>query len=145
MKTLTMLIVLSLFIAGAVSAASAAGVLDLSTLGKTTTTMEPVKLPRLTAYTPSITSYSDNLSPVVGVLDLSTLGKAVSRSTINARVLTGAKPITITPAIAIMNANVTSGANTVYTPAHALAGAQINNLIPNATIYTPPIAIFGGA
>lgn len=145
MKTLTVLIVLSLLIVGAVSAASAEGVISLSTLGKTTTTIEPVQLPRLTPYTPSITTFSDNLSPAIGVLDLSTLGKATSRSPINARLLTGSKPITFTPSIAIMNANVTSGANTVYTPAHALAGAAINYLNPNATVYTPPIAIFGGA
>ncbi|MGB9902925.1 hypothetical protein [Methanothrix sp.] len=130
----TMILAVSLMLVSVITA-GAIDVIHLSTLDKT----ETVSLPRISPYTPAIS----NASP--GVVQLSTLGRKIQRSTIEPKELSAAKPVTITPSFAIMNANITAGTNTVITMPHALAGAQINYLRPNVTVWTPPIAIFGGA
>ncbi len=126
MKILLTIIVVSMLFAGVLAAAGAEGVIDLSTLGKTTTTVSG-----------PATHLGENATPQV--LDLSTLGKANSGSTTPPVMIKGPAPITITPMFSIMNPNTTtpSEANTVFTLPQAVAA--------NATVYTPPIAIFGGA
>lgn len=123
------LMLVSVLTAGAVDA------IHLSTLDNT----EVVSLPRISPYTPAMS----NASP--GVVQLSTLGRKIQRPTIEPKALAAAKPVTITPSFAIMNANITAGTNTIITMPHALSGAQLNYLRPNVTVWTPPIAIFGGA
>lgn len=124
-----LLMLVSIFTAGAID------VIHLSTLDETAA----VSLPMISQYTPAIS----NVSP--DVVQLSTLGKKIQRSTVEPKELSAAKPVTITPSFAIMNANITAGTNTVITMPQALSGAQINYLRPNVTVWTPPIAIFGGA
>ncbi|ABK15002.1 MAG: hypothetical protein H5T42_08275 [Methanothrix sp.] len=124
-----LLMLVSICMAGAID------VIHLSTLDET----EAVSLPMISQYTPAIS----NVSP--DVVQLSTLGKKIQRSTVEPKELSAAKPVTITPSFAIMNANITAGTNTIITMPQALSGAQINYLRPNVTVWTPPIAIFGGA
>lgn len=142
MNPLTKLIVISMIICGVVISASATDVIDLSTIGKKPV-IEPVSLPRYTTYTPLVGNM-ENASPT-GVLDLSTLNQKATTSNVQATPLGGTKPITVTPSFSVMNANITSGANSVYSPAITLNGSNLNYLVPNVTVYTPPIAIFGGA
>lgn len=125
MKILLTIIVASMLFAGVLAAAGAEGVIDLSTLGKTTTTVSG-----------PATHLGENSTPQV--LDLSTLGKANSGLTTPPVMIKGPSPITITPMFSIMNQNTTpSEANTVFTLPQAVAAST--------TVYTPPIAIFGGA
>jgi hypothetical protein len=70
------------------------------------------------------------------VLDLSTLGKKYNMS-MTATMIRGPNPITVTPMFSVMNLNMTGEANTVFTLPQAIAA--------NPQVYTPPIAIFGGA
>ncbi len=135
MKVILTISVVLMLLAGAIAAAGADGVIDLSTLGKQSS--EPVALPRLTTTMP--TNYtatylgSQTSKPVI---DLSTLGKAKTTS-VAAVELKGANPITITPSFSIKNANITTEANTIFTLPQAISA--------NTTLYTPPFAIFGGA
>jgi len=70
-------------------------------------------------------------------MDLSTLGKKAV-STVPATALMGATPITITPMFAVRNANTSNLAgSTVFTLPQAVSSGN--------SVYTPPIAIFGGA
>jgi hypothetical protein len=69
------------------------------------------------------------------VLDLSTLGKKTK--SVAATEIKGATPVTVTPMFSVKNKNVTTEASTVFTMPQAVSS--------NATVYTPPIAIFGGA
>jgi hypothetical protein len=71
-----------------------------------------------------------------GMVDLSTLGKKVAPS-MPATVIKGPTPITVTPSFAIKNLNITGVANTIFTMPEAVTG--------NPTVWTPDIAIFGGA
>jgi ABC-type oligopeptide transport system substrate-binding subunit len=131
---LTLTVVLMLF-AGVMAAAAADGVLDLSTLNKKPVSI--VALPRLTPTMP--TNYTTNYlgsQTAKGVLDLSTLGKKYT-TTVATTVIKGPTPITVTPSFTIRNNNVTSIANDIITQPQAISA--------NTTIYTPPIAIFGGA
>lgn len=131
---LTLTVVLMLF-AGVMAAAAADGVLDLSTLNKKP--VSTVALPRLTPTMP--TNYTTNYlgsQTAKGVLDLSTLGKKYT-TTVATTVIKGPTPITVTPSFTIRNNNVTSIANDIITQPQAISA--------NTTIYTPPIAIFGGA
>lgn len=70
------------------------------------------------------------------VLDLSTLGKKASLN-VTTIMIKGPTPVTITPMFATRNSNVTNQAGAVYTLPQAISA--------NASVYTPPIAIFGGA
>ena len=131
---LTLSVVLMLF-AGVMAAAAADGVLDLSTLNKNP--VSTMTLPRLTPTMP--TNYTTNYlgsQTAKGVLDLSTLGKKYT-TTVATTVIKGPTPITVTPSFTIRNNNVTSIANDIITQPQAISA--------NTTIYTPPIAIFGGA
>jgi len=139
MKVKITLTVLLLFMAG-LYVASASDVLDLSTLGKKPV-IDPVSLPRVSSTMPTSTGQA---ATAYVPLDLSTLGK-VNKPKIDPLVIQGSTPITVTPMFSIRNGNISSGTNTVVTPAHALAGPEINYLTPQTTVYTPPIAIFGGA
>ncbi len=132
---LTLSVVLMLF-AGVMAAEAADGVLDLSTLNK-----KPVSTMTLPQLTPTMpTNYTTNYlgsQTAKGVLDLSTLGKKKTTPTVAATVIKGPTPITFTPSFTIRNNNVTSIANDIITQPQAISA--------NTTIYTPPIAIFGGA
>ncbi len=125
----------SVLLASVMALATAAEVLDLSTLNKKPA-QQVMSLPQLSAAMPTIPPTA--LGGIVNtqVTDLSTLGKKTS-ITIPATVISSANPVTVTPSIAVKNTNITSEAGTVFTMPQAVAA--------NATVYTPPIAIFGGA
>jgi hypothetical protein len=133
---LTVSIVLMLF-AGVFTAAAADGVLDLSTLGKKSD-IQPVSLPMSTPSTPSYSNNYLGSQNAKDVLDLSTLGKKKIMSDENITTIKGSGPITITPSFSIVNTNLTSTeAATIFTMPQAISA--------NPIIFTPPIALFGGA
>lgn len=126
---LTLSAVLVLF-AGAIAAAGAEGVLDLSTLNKM-----PVSTISLPQPTPAINYTAANYlgsKTTKEVLDLSTVGKKFN-PTVSATLIKGPTPITNTPSIAIRNTNITSVASDIITQPLAVTR--------NPTIYTLPIAI----
>jgi hypothetical protein len=135
MKLILTLFVVMVLLASVAVTASAADVLDLSTLGKKPS-IETVSLPKLSPTMPTIapTSLGGNLKR--NVLDLSTLGKKAQLN-VSATMIKGASPVTITPMFAVKNTNVTNQAGSVFTLPQAISA--------NPSVYTPPIAIFGGA
>jgi hypothetical protein len=137
MKAILIVSVVLMLFAGVMAAAAAEGVLDLSTLGKKPV-LEPIALPKLTPTMPTNyeTTYLGSQT-AKGIVDLSTLGKKSQMPNVAATFIKGPTPITITPSFAIRNNNVTSFANTIITLPQAISA--------NTTVYTPPIAIFGGA
>ena len=135
MKLILTIFVITVLLAGVIAAASAADVLDLSTLGKKTS-IPAISLPQVSANMPTIAPTALGGNVKRNVLDLSTLGKKASLNKA-ATVIKGPTPVTITPMFATRNANVTNQAGDVYTLPQAISA--------NASVYTPPIAIFGGA
>ncbi len=135
MKLILTLFVVAVLLASVAVTASAADVLDLSTLGKKPN-IEAVSLPRLSPTMPTIapTALGGNLKS--NVLDLSTLGKKAQLN-VSASVIKGPTPVTVTPMFAVKNGNVTNQAGSVFTLPQAISAAP--------SVYTPPIAIFGGA
>ncbi|MBN1236069.1 MAG: hypothetical protein JW999_08490 [Methanotrichaceae archaeon] len=135
MKLILTVFVITVLLASTAVTASAADVLDLSTLGKKPS-IEAVSLPQLSPTMPTIapTSLGGNLNS--NVLDLSTLGNKAQLNT-TATMIKGASPVTITPMFAVKNADVTNQAGSVFTLPQAISAST--------TVYTPPIAIFGGA
>jgi len=135
MKLILTLFVVTVLLASVAVTASAADVLDLSTLGKKPS-MEAVSLPRLSPTMPTIapTTLGGNLKS--NVLDLSTLGKKALLN-VSTTMIKGASPVTITPMFSVKNGNVTNQAGSVITLPQAISAAP--------SVYTPPIAIFGGA
>jgi hypothetical protein len=135
MKLILTVFVVTVLLACAAVTASAADVIELSTLGNKPS-LEAVSLPQVSPTMPTIapTPLGDNLTS--NVLDLSTLGKKAQLDT-TATVIKGASPVTITPMFAVKNADVTNQAGTVFTLPQAISAS--------ASVYTPPIAIFGGA
>jgi hypothetical protein len=115
--------------------ASAADVLDLSTLNKKPV-MDIVQLPRLSPTMPTTAATALGGNANTNVLDLSTLGKkaALNVTTTN---IEGPSPITVTPMFAVKNGNASNQAGSVYTLPQAISSGT--------NVYTPPIAIFGGA
>ncbi len=136
MKLILTVFVVSMLLAGVVVSASAAGVLELSTLNKKTTQQQPIALPQLSPTMPTIAPTALGGKVNSNVLDLSTLGKK-AEANVAATSIKGASPITVTPMFAVKNTNVTGVAGTVFTLPLAIGA--------NASVYTPPIAIFGGA
>ncbi|MCX6672893.1 MAG: hypothetical protein NTY37_03845 [Methanothrix sp.] len=130
-----LILIIAVLLASAAVTASAADVLDLSTLGKKPS-IEAVSLPRLSPTMPTIAPTSLGGSLKSNVLDLSTLGKKAQLDA-TTTMIKGASPVTITPMFAIKNGNVTNQAGSVFTLPQAISA--------NASVYTPPIAIFGGA
>ena len=130
-----LILIVTVLLASAAVTASAADVLDLSTLGKKPN-IEAVSLPKVSPTMPTIapTSLGGNLER--NVLDLSTLGKK-SQLNVTATMIKGASPVTITPMFAVKNANATNQAGSVFTLPQGISAS--------ASVYTPPIAIFGGA
>ncbi|OPY50715.1 MAG: hypothetical protein A4E49_02606 [Methanosaeta sp. PtaU1.Bin112] len=135
MKLILTLFVVAILLASAAVTASAADVLELSTLGKKTS-VEAVTLPRLSPTMPTISPTSLGGKQDTNVLDLSTLGKK-TQTNANASMIKGAAPVTVTPMFSVKNGNVTNQAGSVFTLPQAVAAAP--------SVYTPPIAIFGGA
>ncbi len=135
MRLILTVFVISVLLASVMAIASAADVLDLSTLNKKPA-QQVMSLPQLSPTMPTIPPTALGGSVNTQVADLSTLGKEAS-STVPATLISGANPVTITPSIAVKNTNITSEAGTIFTLPLAISA--------NATIYTPPIAIFGGA
>lgn len=135
MKLILTVFVVTVFLAGVMAAASAADVLDLSTLGKKPS-MQAVSLPQVSQNMPTIAPNALGGNVKSNVLDLSTLGK---KSVLNATttVIKGAAAVTITPMFAIKNGNAGNQAGSVRTLPQAISAS--------ASVYTPPIAIFGGA
>lgn len=135
MKIILTIIVISMLFAGVLAAAGADGVIDLSTLGKKS--VETINIPATSLGTSNVPATRLGGATTEQVLDLSTLGKKKAESTVPAVTIKGPSPITITPMFAIKNSNITTEAGTVFTLPQAVGA--------NETVYTPPIAIFGGA
>ncbi len=135
MRLILTIFAVSVLLAGVVAMASAADVLDLSTLNKKPA-QQVMSLPLLSPTMPTIPPTALGGSENTQVTDLSTLGKKASTS-VPATMISSANPVTITPGFAIKNTNITSEAGTVFTLPQAISAS--------ATVYTPPIAIFGGA
>jgi hypothetical protein len=133
MKAFLMIIVVSMFLG--LVAADAEGVVNLSTLGRSST--DTIGIPSTSSSASNIAVTMLGEKTVPEVLDLSTLGKKTVESTTPPVMITGPSPITFTPMFAIQNQNVTTVAGTVFTLPQAISS--------NATVYTPPIAIFGGS
>jgi hypothetical protein len=135
MKFILTVLVVSALMAGMLANASAQNVLDLSTKGNKGN-IEPIALPKLSPTLPTTPPTALGGNVETNVLSLSTLGKKAATS-IPATAIMGATPITVTPSFSIVNKNVTAEANTIFTLPQAVAA--------NPIVYTPPIAIFGGA
>lgn len=135
MKAILIVLVISILF-GSFIAASGQKPLELSTL-QNKPAMEPIKLPKLSPILPTAppTALGGNVNKTV--VDLSTLGRKAMMPVTPAVVLKASTPITVTPSFSIKNTNITGTANTVLTPPQAISA--------NSTVYTPPIAIFGGA
>ncbi len=135
MRLILTAFVVAVLLAGVMAEASAAGVLDLSTLNKKPT-QQAISLPQVSPTMPTISPTVLGGNVNIQVADLSTLGKKIS-STVAATVIKGANPVTITPGFAVKNTNITAEAGTVFTLPQAISASP--------SVYTPPIAIFGGA
>jgi len=135
MRLILTAFVVAVLLAGVMATASAAGVLDLSTLNKKPT-QQAISLPQVSPTMPTIPPTALGGNANIQVVDLSTLGKKVS-STVPATVIKGANPVTITPGFAVKNTNITAEAGTVFTLPQAISASP--------SVYTLPIAIFGGA
>lgn len=135
MKLILSVFVVTALLAGTAFMASAADVLDLSTLNKKPV-MDIVQLPRLSPTMPTTAATALGGNANTNVLDLSTLGKkaALNVTTTN---IGGPSPITVTPMFAVKNGNASNQAGSVYTLPQAISSGT--------NVYTPPIAIFGGA
>ncbi|MEI8003119.1 MAG: hypothetical protein WCG94_02165 [Methanothrix sp.] len=131
-----LILIVTVLLASVAFTASAADVLDLSTLGNKPSSIEAVSLPRLSPTMPTIapTSLGGNFNK--NVRDLSTLGNN-AQTDATATMIKGSSPVTITPMFAIKNSNVTNQAGSVFTLPQAISAS--------ASVYTPPFAIFGGA
>ena len=131
-----LILIVAVLLASVAFTASAADVLDLSTLGNNKPIIEAVSLPRLSPTMPTIapTSLGGNFNK--NVRDLSTLGNNAQIDA-TATMIKGSSPVTITPMFAIKNSNVTNQAGSVFTLPQAISAS--------ASVYTPPFAIFGGA
>jgi hypothetical protein len=127
---LTVFVVLAI-LAGVLATASAEDVLDLSTLGKSTAQT----LPQLSPAMPTTAALTLGGDAKTDVIDLSTLGKKFT-SSVNSTLIKGSNAVTVTPMFSIRNTNITTEANTVFTLPQAVG---------SNSVYTPPIAIFGGA
>lgn len=80
------------------------------------------------------------------VINLSTLDRKKAMPTIEPVVLGASKPITYTPTFALGGSNITAvGGFAIYTPSIALSGVDINYSSRKLTVFTPAIALFGGA
>ena len=135
MRLILTLFAVTVLLASVAVTASAVDVLDLSTLGKKPV-VEAVTLPRLSPTMPTIapTALGGKLNK--DVLSLSTLGKK-AQANANVSMIKGATPVTVTPMFSVKNGNATNQAGSVYTLPQAVAAAP--------SVYTAPIAIFGGA
>lgn len=137
MKLILTVFVVSVLLVGVTAMAGAQEVLDLSTLNKKPS-LQPINLPQLSPTMPTIPATALGGNVKTEVLDLSTLGKKVQTS-VPATVIKGAAATTVTPSFAIKRNEtaLSSEANTVFTLPQAIRGSP--------SVYTPPIAIFGGA
>jgi hypothetical protein len=135
MKFILTVLVVSALLAGMLANASAQEPLKLGSK-EIKGSIEPIALPKLSPTLPTIppTALGGNVETTVR--DLSTIGKKAAPS-IPTTAIMGATPITVTPSFSIVNKNITTEANTVFTLPQAVAA--------NPMVYTPPIAIFGGA
>ena len=80
------------------------------------------------------------------VIDLSTLGKAKYTAGIEPTDLSGIKPIVYTPSFSISRSTVSEiSSYSVYTPSFAVFSPTISYSQRQVTVFTPPIALFGGA
>lgn len=135
MKSILTFFVATVFLSGIMAAASAADVIDLSTIDKTAN-IDAITLPQLSSSMPTIAPTALGGNTKSNVMDLSTLGKKVE-ATIPATKIKGASPITITPMFAVTNANTSEIGSTVFTLPQAVSSGT--------NVYTLPIALFGGA
>ena len=158
MKLILTVFVVTILLACVGVTASAADVLDLSTLSNkpsreavslpkvspTMPTMAPTSQPKIEAVSlPRTLPAMPTMAPThlggsleLNVSDLSTLGKNAQLDAV-ATMIKGPSPVTVTPMFAVKNGNVTNQAGSVFTLPQAISA--------NAIVYTPPIAIFGGA
>ena len=103
MKLILTVFVVTVFLAGVMATASAADVLDLSTLGKKTS-IEAISLPQVSPNMPTIAPTALGGNVKSNVLDLSTLGKK-ARYNVIATMIKGPTPVTVTPMFAVKNTN----------------------------------------
>lgn len=138
MKSILTLFVATVFLSGIMAAASAADVIDLSTIDKMdkTANTNTITLPQLSLSMPTIAPTALGGNTKSNVMDLSTLGKKVE-TTISATKIKSASPITITPMFAVKNPNTSEIGGTVFTLPQAVSSV--------ANVYTFPIELFGGA
>jgi hypothetical protein len=135
MRLVLTVLVVSALLACTLATASAVDVVDLSTLGKKPT-IQPIALPQLSPTMPTIPPTLVGGTAKPALVDLSTLGKKLTPS-MPTTVIKGPTPVTVTPSFSITNMNITGMASTVFTMPEAITA--------NPTVWTPPIAIFGGA
>ena len=135
MKSILTIFAAIVFLSSIIAVASAADVLDLSTINKTSNA-NAITLPQLSPTMPTIAPTNLGGNVKSNVMDLSTLGKKVE-SIAPATVIKGATPVTITPMFAVKNANTGNLGGTVFTLPQAVSSG--------ASVITPTIAIFGGA
>ena len=135
MKSILTIFAAIVFLSSIIAVASAADVLNLSTINKTSKA-NAITLPQLSPTMPTIAPTNIGGNVKSGVMDLSTLGRKVE-SIAPATTIKGATPVTITPMFAVKNANAGNIGGTVFTLPQAVSSG--------ASVITPPIAIFGGA
>ncbi len=158
MKSILTVFVVTILLACVSVTASAADALDLSTLSNKPS-IEAVSLPKVSPTMPAMAPTSQpkieavflpktlpampTMAPThlggsleLNVSDLSTLGKNAQLDAA-ATMIKGPSPVTVTPMFAIKNGNVANQAGSVFTLPQAISA--------NIIVYTPPIAIFGGA
>jgi hypothetical protein len=135
MKLILTVFVVIVFLAGVMAAASAQDVLNLSTLGKKTST-QAMTLPQVSQNMPTIAPTALGGNVESNILDLSTLGKKTNTN-VNATTIKGSSAITVTPMFAIKNPDAGNQAGSVRTLPQAISAS--------ASVVTPPIALFGGA
>jgi hypothetical protein len=135
MKLILSVLVVTALLASTVLTVSAADILDLSTLNKKPS-IEPLSLPRVSPNMPTSAATALGGNVKSDVLDLSTLGKKAQLN-LTTTMIKGASAITVTPMFAVKNEKADNQAGSVYTLPQAISSGTI--------VYTPPIAIFGGA
>ncbi|HPW74199.1 MAG: hypothetical protein IPI63_01625 [Methanothrix sp.] len=135
MKSILTAVVAIVFLSSIIAAASAADVLDLSTINKKSKA-SVLTLPQISPTMPTIAPTALGGDVESNVMDLSTLGKKIEPA-VPATVIKGASPITVTPMFAVKNADAGNLGGTVFTLPQAVSSG--------ASVITPPIAIFGGA
>ena len=119
MKSILTAVVAIVFLSSIIAAASAADVLDLSTINKKSKA-SVLTLPQISPTMPTIAPTALGGDVESNVMDLSTLGKKIEPA-VPATVIKGASPITVTPMFAVKNADAGNLGGTVFTLPQAVS------------------------